>query len=200
MRKFFRYALIIVSFPLAGILFCNIYINLYSGRYLYENSNDLPASKYGLVLGTSKYLVSGGVNEFFTGRVKSSANLYHMGKIQKIIVSGYRESRYYNEPEKMKEDLLALGVPKSQIVLDSAGDRTILSVQNLSGVQLDENIIIISQKAHNQRAVFIARKAGIKAIGYNVPVNISGKIYLPYIREIFAKVLAFWEMLWWHPN
>lgn len=200
MRRFFRYIIGTIFVAAFIILACNIYINRYSARYLYENSDDLPTNEYGLVLGTNKYLATGGVNEFFKGRVKTSACLYHEGKIRKIIVSGYRESKYYNEPKQIKDGLLSLGVPETQIMLDSAGDRTIISVKNLLGDHLHENITIISQKAHNQRAVFIARKAGIHAIGYNIPVTISGKVYYPYIREIFAKVLAFWEMLWWRPK
>ncbi len=193
MRKLLRYFGLFCLAIALFIFFCNLYINGKSARYLYDDVDKLPENEYGLVLGTSKYLVAGGVNDFFAGRTQAAANLYRAGKVQKLIVSGFVDSPYYDEPAQIQKELLRLGVPDSVILADTAGYRTINSVLNQLNQPWGERFTIITQKFHNQRAVFLARQAGIDAIGFNVPDQQSGKVLKPYVREFFAKVLAFGE-------
>lgn len=195
MLKFLKYAGIILLLAAITVLFCNVYINRSAAAFLFDDKEKLPENEYGLVLGTSKYLVAGGINDFFSGRTQTAAALFHAKKIKKLIVSGYVDHPYYNEPAQIQKELLKLGVPDTVILLDTAGYRTFSSVQNLLQQPWHGQVTIISQKFHNQRAVFLARKAGIDAVGFNVPDKHSGRVIKPYLREVLAKVLAFWEAL-----
>jgi SanA protein len=175
--------------------FSNLIINQHSKKYLYNDLYAMKINEYGIVLGTNKYLPGGGINTYFKGRTIAASKLFKAHKIRRIIVSGYIASLYYNEPRQIKRELLMLGVPDSVIHLDTSGYRTLNSIINLRKISTLDTITIISQKFHNQRAVFLAHKNGINAIGYNVPDSTSWDNLKTQLREIFAKTLAFWETL-----
>src|SRR5690606_40619289 len=67
----------------------------------------------------------------------------------------------------LKQDLIALGIPKEKIYLDYAGFRTLDSILRCKEVFGEVSISVISQPFHNQRAVYIAHKKDIAAIAYN---------------------------------
>jgi SanA protein len=195
MLYFKKSCLLLLLLIIVIIVSSNIFVNMYANRFLYDALKKLPINEYGLVLGTNKYLPQGGINQFFEGRVKGVQQLYVAGKIKKIIVSGYRESVKYDEPAQIKNMLLKYGVPDSVIILDTVGHRTIQSIQNLSKISGLQRVTIISQRFHNQRAVYLACHKGYTAVGYNVADVHSSRNARTYMREIFAKTLAFFEIV-----
>ncbi len=143
-----------------------------------------------LILGTSKYTSRGYPNLFFKYRIEAAADLYHLGKIKHIIVSGDNSLKEYNEPRQMLQALIKLGVPRKAITLDYAGFRTLDSVVRCEKVFGQHKFIIISQRFHVERALFIAKKYHIDAIGFaaqDPPKNYTLKTR---IREYFAKTKA----------
>ncbi|MBC9797253.1 SanA/YdcF family protein [Sinomicrobium weinanense] len=195
--KYKRFLRILRWLIICGILlsvFCNLYINSYSAEFLHSDTTDLPKVKYGLVLGTSPYLIGGGENLYFKERIASAVKLYQSGHIKYIIVSGDTSDKYYNEPERMTKALLLKGVPENVILQDVKGTNTILSVKNYGKRFHNDPVIIITQKFHNQRAVFIARKWNIKALGYNTKKQSFSTDPKTHIREWLAKVKAFFEI------
>jgi SanA protein len=192
LKRFFQFVLVVA---VSLIVFSNVYIIKKSTPYLYNDTDHLPKSNFGIVLGTNKYLLEGGINVYFADRVAAAGKLYHAGSIKKIVVSGHVEGRYYNEPEQIKAALVKLGVDTPDIVIDTTGDRTLKTVKNLKLMGINDSVVIISQKFHNQRAVFLAREMGVESTGYNVPDQLSKKNYKTYIREVFAKTMAFLEVV-----
>ncbi len=143
-----------------------------------------------MVLGTSKYLSTGHINQYFKFRINATVQLYKSGKIDYIIVSGDNGSKYYNEPVDFKKELIAEGIPKEKIYLDYAGFRTLDSVVRSKAIFGQDSITIISQQFHNQRAIFLASHHGIFAIGYNAK-DVSGRSGLKTkIREYLARTKA----------
>lgn len=115
----------------AGILFiawANYSIKTRSNSYISYKTEDLPAAKTALLLGTSKSLNNGFPNAYFYNRIFAAVELYKTGKIQYIIVSGDNSRKDYNEPEDMQIALMEHGIPKDRIFLDFAGFRTLDSV------------------------------------------------------------------------
>jgi SanA protein len=148
-----------------------------------------------LVLGTSKYLKRGWVNQYYKNRIEAAVELYQAGKVDYIIVSGDNGRKSYNEPRMMYLDLVNHGVPSEKIVLDYAGFRTFDSVVRCKRVFGQESIVVVSQRFHNERAVFIAQQFGIDAIGYNAQsVNIRYGLRTK-VREFFARVKVFIDLL-----
>lgn len=195
MKLFRRILFITLTFFALLVLISNAYINHKAKAFLYSSAESLPVSKYGLVLGTNKYLAKGGTNRYFEERVRAASHLYAIGKISQIIISGHTESRYYDEPGQIKKELISSGVSPIDIIVDTTGDRTYLSILNLKASGITDSVTIISQKFHNQRAVFLAEEHGIKAFGFNIPDKLSKTNYKTYLREVFAKTVAFLEVL-----
>ncbi len=121
--------------------------------------------------------------------------LFEEGKIDYILVSGDNGSKYYDEPSDFKEELIRRGIPAAQIYLDYAGFRTLDSVVRAKKIFGQERITIISQKFHNERAIYLAEKNGISAIGFNAK-DLSGKYGLKTkVREYLARTKAFIDIL-----
>ena len=122
--------IISVVLLLFSLLVCtNMWVVWSTYDRVQDDVADLSSSyQIALVLGTSPYQVGGGTNQYFSGRMRAVADLYHAGKIKHVIVSGDNETAYYNEPVEMQKALIELGVPSGDITLDYAGFRTLDSV------------------------------------------------------------------------
>ena len=162
--------------------------------YVTSSINKLPKEKVGLVLGTSKSLKNGNKNPYFFYRIEAAEELFRSGKIDYIIVSGDNSSQYYNEPEDMQTELIARGIPKTKIFLDFAGLRTLDSVVRAKEIFGQNSYLIISQRFHNERAVFLAQKKGIEAYGYNAKDVNKKAGFKTNLREYFARVKVFYDL------
>ncbi|MBD2770517.1 YdcF family protein [Hymenobacter sp. BT664] len=180
------------GFVLAGcallILFCNYWIVTSTSLQIFNEVEKIPPRKIGLVLGSSKILVNGTDNLYFTYRIQAAYALYKSQKVRYLLLSGENPIKDYNEPEDMRAALITRGVPDSCIVLDYAGFRTLDSMVRCKEVFGEDSVTVISQEFHNQRAIFIANKKGINAIGFNAR-NVNKRYsFKTRVREYFARV------------
>lgn len=151
---------------------------------------DLPAVTACLVLGTSKHLDRDTLNPFYTYRIDAAVRVFNAGKCSRIVVSGDNRKVNYNEPETMKDSLIALGVPEAVIVCDYAGRRTLDSVLRFKQIFGQTSGIVISQEFHNARAIYIGRHHGIALVGFNAQeVRVSHSLKTQ-VREIFSRARA----------
>ena len=176
MRRLFRQArraprfLARLVVLLLGILALSYFVVTQSAQArLYDVVAATPHRRVGLVLGCSERLEDGRKNLFFSARVQAAAQLFHARKVDYLLVSGDNRTIYYDEPKALRKALVSLGVPADRIVLDQAGLRTLDSVVRAREIFGLHAFTIISQRFHNERALFIARQSGIDAIGYNAP-------------------------------
>ncbi|MDM8561430.1 ElyC/SanA/YdcF family protein [Candidatus Parabeggiatoa sp. HSG14] len=188
--KFFRLSISILFVLSSIIIGCYFWMVFQAQSRLYSDIDAIPAKKVALLLGTVKRLHHGRINRYFKYRIDAAVQLYKAGKIKHIIASGDNRTRFYNEPKEMKKSLMEEGIPKHAITLDYAGFRTLDSVVRCKKVFLQNDIIIISQKFHNERAIFISDFYDIQAIGFNAKgVSITDDIKTP-IREYLARFKA----------
>lgn len=95
----------------------------------------------------------------------------------------------------MKFSLMDKGVPEDHIYEDFAGFRTLDSVVRAKEIFGQNSVTVISQKFHNQRAIFLAQKHGMSAYGYNAKdVNIAAG-FKTNVREKFARAKVFIDLL-----
>ena len=182
----------------AGIIFmvwANYSIKANSNPYTSYHTEDLPEAKTALLLGTSKSLNNGFPNAYFYNRIYAAAELYKSGKIKYIIVSGDNSRKDYNEPEDMQFALMEHGIPQDRIFLDFAGFRTLDSVVRAKEIFGQKKIIIVSQKFHNERAVFLARKYGMEAFGFNAEDVNKYAGFKTNMREYLAKAKAYLDLI-----
>lgn len=182
--------LLLAGLVLGGfVLFCQWLVLRAGAGRLYSNVADIPARDVGLVLGTSARTAGGGSeNPFFEHRIAAAAALFKAGKVRKLLVSGDNHTRGYDEPAMMTRALIEAGVPASAIQVDDAGFRTLDSVVRARKVFMLERFTIVSQKFHNQRALLIAGRYGIDAIGFCAPDVGFEFSKWTYLREALARV------------
>ncbi|MCU0444708.1 MAG: YdcF family protein [Microscillaceae bacterium] len=179
---------------IGAMYIANWHIDHYAEKFVFDDYETMPVNKVGLLLGTSKRLRDGSVNLYFKYRIEAAINLYNAGKIKYIIVSGDNSQIYYNEPIDMKKALLKGGIPPEAIYLDYAGFRTLDSVVRGKKIFGQQKLTIISQEFHNKRAIFIANRYGIEAIGFNardVSISLGFKTQM---REKFARLMTIFDL------
>ncbi len=189
---------IILSLSLGLLLFvflANYVIKSNGSSKVYSNVNDIPSNKVGLILGTAKYLTNGNVNLYYKYRLSAAIKLYQKGKIKFIIVSGDNSTKSYDEPTEFKKDLIKAGVPGANIYLDYAGFRTLDSVVRVKEIFGQENITIISQQFHNERAIYLAEHFNVKAIGFNAKSVSKRYGFKVQLREYLARVKVFVDIV-----
>ena len=189
-------ALALFALLTAITLLANWHTQRQTAAYLYDNAAQIPAQKAALLLGTSPVLANGRSNLYFTHRIRAAAELYRAGKVRYIIASGDNRKHGYNEPEAMKAALIAQGVPAERIVPDYAGIRTLDSVLRARSVFGQADYIVVSQKFHNERAVYLARAHGIRAVGYNAAdVHLYAGGFKTRVREYGARMKMYLDLL-----
>ena len=151
----------------------------------------MPNEKVGLLLGTGKFLGNGKENAYFFYRIDAAETLYKSGKIKYILISGDNSQKDYSEPEDMQTELIKRGITADKIILDFAGFRTLDSVVRAKEIFGQNSFIIISQKFHNERAIFLAQNYGIKAYGFNSKDVNKYFGFKTKLREYFARVKVF---------
>jgi len=181
--------------PFLFILFANYSIGKSAESKVFSNTSNIEKNRVGLVLGTAKYLKSGYLNLYFKYRIDATVKLYKAGKIKFVLVSGDNGNTEYDEPTDFKEALIERGIPADKIYLDYAGFRTLDSVVRAKEIFGQEKITIISQQFHNERAIFLAEKKGIDALGFNAQ-DVSGRYGLRVrLREYLARTKVFIDIL-----
>ncbi len=155
--------------------------------YLKDSIEEVESVKVAVLLGTSQFLSNGQKNQYFEFRMNAAAELYNAGKVGYILVSGDNRKSNYNEPVAMQNALIKRGIPEENIVLDYAGFRTLDSMVRAREVFGQKKFIVISQKFHNERAVYIARKKGIEAFGYNARDVEVRAGFKTRVREVLAR-------------
>lgn len=182
-------ALFICIFISANIL---VEINAQNKNFYFSKSLNSTEYTTAVLLGCGKRGKIG-LNPYYLYRVNAAAELYQKGKIKRILISGDNGRTEYSEPEDMRDDLIARGVPACAITLDYAGFRTFDSMYRAKVIFKLDKFLIISQNFHNERALFLANAMGIDAIAYNckdLKANTS-KFSFINMREYLARTKAF---------
>lgn len=188
LRRLRTFLLVFLIAALAAILVVDQWVVRSTRAALFSSTDEVPKRRVGLLLGTSKYVRGGWVNLYYRYRIEAAAKLYKAGKVEYILVSGDNSRKSYNEPEQMRDDLIAAGIPAEKIFLDYAGFRTLDSVVRCKEVFGETQITIISQPFHNQRALFLAQRKGLNAVAFNAR-DVSREYGLKVqLREKAARV------------
>jgi SanA protein len=171
------------------LLYSNIIVNQ-NAKFTTFDVNQITPKYAALVLGTTKKLKDGRLNQYYRFRMEAAWELYKNGKCSKIVVSGDNSIADYNEPLEMKNDLIQKGVLENDIICDYAGFRTLDSIIRFKEIFQQNSGIVVSQEFHNARAIYIARAYDIDLIGFNAK-NVSTFSGLKTkIREIFSRLLC----------
>lgn len=187
--------LIVLLLFLIALMTNYVFIAFYTASLIYTRIDKLPACDTALLLGTSKVRSGGRVNIYFDNRIRATAELYHAGKIQKIIASGDNRKLSHQEVDWMEHDLVEMGIPDSAILRDNSAYRTWNSMRNAKYEFNQNRLIVISQEFHLQRALTIGRSLGMEVYGYAAEEPFSGYLLKNIFRELLARVKMWFDIL-----
>jgi SanA protein len=162
--------------------------------YATDDPARLPQVEVALVLGTLPYDPPGRLNPGLSGRLGAAVELWQAGKVKYLLVSGNRESDSYDEPTVMRDGLVARGVPANVIYRDFAGFRTVTSIARARDIYQQKRLIIVSQRAHIDRAIFLARHMGVEAWGYDA-VGHGPFMLVNNLRSKLIVIYAYWDLV-----
>ena len=155
------------------IITLNSYIKKTTENSIFSDVNLISKSYTGLVLGAKVYN-NGALSSVLKDRVDSALALYNAGKIKRFLLSGDHGTINYDEVNQMKNYLIKKGVPARDIFLDHAGFNTYSSVYRAKKIFLVTDVIIITQKFHVKRAVYIAKSLGLNVQGFTADKHTYG--------------------------
>lgn len=126
-------------------------------------------------------------------RIKTAIRLYRDGRVGKFVMSG-DNSANHDEVQAMNNYALLSGLPAETIITDDFGVSTLESCRRVKTVFGLNKIILITQKYHLRRALYLCNSLGVDAVG--VPAEDRGyKDQWKYsLREMAASAQAWWQV------
>lgn len=120
-------------------------------------------------------------------RLAKSVELYRLGVSDRLLMTGDNSRVNYNEVKVMKDYAVQNGVPSAHVFQDHAGFSTYESMYRARDIFASDKIVIVTQRYHLYRAVFVARALGLDAYGVATePTEYAGQI-VREVREIIAR-------------
>ena len=175
-----------------GITLDDIYTveNLDQSSFWQEPSSS--SARTGIVFGAAAW--STGPSDVFKDRLLVAADLYKKGRIDTILVSGDNSEKHYNEPQTGKNYLISVGVNTEDIVLDYAGFRSYDTCFRAKHVFEIKHALLITQRFHLPRSLFLCQKMGIEVDGVSASVQIYAGSLKNLVRESLAQQYSFYEV------
>ena len=171
----------------SNIAVCGVYENIRS---------DFDGGDYDCILVLGAGLRSdGSPSDMLADRLKVAIDLYQTGVSEVILLSGDYTDENYDEVSSMERYCLASGVPAEAIVKDGAGYSTYESMLNAKNSGKYDKIIVVTQKYHLYRALYIAEGLGMTAHGADAALrNYRGQIFRE-LREVAARTKDFFMVM-----
>lgn len=178
--------LIIFIFVLSLIpIIINFFVIFSTSNKIYSDLEINETYDIALVLGCSA-LKNGNPSKMLRDRLNTAISLYESDKVKKILISG-DHTKTYSEIIAMNKYLVESGINKEDIIVDEKGYSTGESLINYKNNYSNQSVIIVTQKYHLYRALFIANDLELNVIGAHAKlINYNGQLFRE-IREILAR-------------
>ena len=188
-KRFWRIIAILFSagcILLALIFAINARFMQMTDNLITDTANAGPGYDCILILGAGVH-EDGSPSLMLRDRLEMGIELYKAGVSEKIIVSGDHGTIGYDEVNVMKTYLTEAGIPSENIFMDHAGFSTYESIYRARDVFCVQSVVIVTQKYHLYRALYIAEDFGLDAIGVPAAdITYYGQTYRD-VREILAR-------------
>ncbi|NPA27008.1 MAG: hypothetical protein GXO36_05385 [Chloroflexi bacterium] len=161
--------------------------------------DEAPPRPVAVVFGAAVY-AGGRPSPILEDRVRTAVDLYHAGKVKKLLMSGDNRTVHYNEPAAMIALARSLGVPDEALAADYAGRRTYDTCWRAKNIFGLDEVILVTQRFHLPRAIYLCRAVGLDPIG--VPADrrtYRGLWWFGGAREFLARLRAWWDVHVWPP-
>ena len=196
MKRQKRFFIIAASIFLVGILFAagiNLYIINYAKPYIYSNITSLPESYTVIIPGAKVY--ANNISDVVRDRIEAGVDCVNHSKAQRILISGDHGRTDYDEVNQMRLYMQRIyNVQPDIIFMDHAGFSTYETMYRARDIFCVDDAVVVTQKFHLARSVYIGRKLGLDIVGYEAPelTGYSKQTHTNWdTRETLARIKAF---------
>lgn len=182
-------AVLLVSLPV-------LYVNAVGEAHTYTDVTQTPAEPVAIVFGAG-ITANRSLTPMLADRVYTSVQLYRLGHVRQLLMTGDGSSAQHNEVDPMRRYAEARGVPRQNVILDYAGFSTYESCYRARAVFGVTRAVLITQQYHLPRALYLCRHLGIDAVGIGTRdwgVYPDGLMTAYSIREVPAIFKALWQV------
>ncbi len=158
-----------------------------------EKAED-PSVKYDIAMVLGASVQGDEPSDALRDRLLVGLDAYKKGEVKKVLLTGDDGDFHRDEISVMHEFLTVHGVPESDILVDPKGYRTYESCKNAKNERPGEKILIITQRFHIGRSLFLCNRLGVDAYGRTADLSKYDKIYQFWGRDLLASYKAWWDI------
>jgi len=183
-RKFLLSVIVLCLIALVVVLVTNSNITAETEKLIFTEFKDVPKAKVVIIFGA-------GINgdqpsRYLKDRLDAGILLYKNNKVDKILLSGDNGRDEYDELTVMKLYCQKNGVDTTKIYIDYAGFDSYSTMYRAKHIFRVDTAILVSQKYHLNRCIYLGDKLGIKSFGYSA----DRSIYPGYKYYAFREKLS----------
>ena len=167
------------------ILSINLYVKILTKNQIVNDYLDLADIDCIIILGAGIW--GDKPSPMLEDRLLEGINLYQNGVSDKILMSGDHGRDEYDEVNIMKKYAIEKGISSENIFMDHAGFSTYESIYRAKEIFQAKKVVIVTQKYHLYRALYIAKRLGLDAYGVGADPRQYRGAFNREIREIIAR-------------
>ncbi len=180
--------IIIISAGILTVLGLNLYEIIYSDQYTISTSEAAQLKDVDCIMVLGCGVWGDSPSPLLADRLKRGVEVYNAGASPKILMSGDHGQIDYDEVNVMKRYALDAGISEVDIFMDHAGFSTYESMYRAKEIFGVKKMIIVTQKYHLSRALFIANNLGIESYGVASDYQTFSGQFGRDCREVLARV------------
>ena len=187
MKKVLMYGIIVIIIIILIVFGINFYVRISTEKQIIKENDYTQLSDVDCIIVLGAGVWGDKPSHMLEDRLLEGIKLYQNNVSNKIIMSGDHGREEYDEVNIMKKYAIENGVPSENIFMDHAGFSTYESIYRAKDIFEAKKVVIVTQKYHLYRALYIANKLGLEAYGVGAdPRQYIGATYRE-IREILAR-------------
>jgi vancomycin permeability regulator SanA len=186
-----RIAVITLGLLLGVFIVPSVFIEVADARAIVSLAS-APEAPVAVVFGAG--LAAGGEpSPVLAERLETALALWRAGKVRRLLLTG-NAGTHHDEIRAMRRYLVASGVPERALLWDLEGTSTFDSCWRARSVFGVDQALLVTQRFHLPRALFLARHAGIRAVGVAAGSRPRWTAIYAW-RELLARPLAVIDVL-----
>ena len=185
MKKILKYIMIIMVVIGIIIFTINLYVKISTKNHIIKDYSKLKDIDCIIVLGAGIW--GDRPSPMLEDRLLEGINLYQNGVSDKILMSGDHGRDEYDEVNIMKDYAIEKGIPSEDIFMDHAGFSTYESIYRAKEIFQAKKVVIVTQRYHLYRALYIAKNLGLEAYGVGADPREYRGAFHREVREIIAR-------------
>lgn len=195
MKKVLKYGIIAIIIIAVIVININLYVKISINKKILKEEDYKKLSDIDCIIVLGAGIWNNKPSPMLEDRLLEGINLYKNNVSNKIIMSGDHGRKEYDEVNIMKKYAIEKGIQSENIFMDHAGFSTYESIYRVKNIFEAKKVVIVTQKYHLYRALYIANQLGLEAYGVGAdPRRYVGTTYRE-IREILARDKDFFKCI-----